>query len=1165
MRIALVHGVPSAELANARAALQRSEARWIQFGDEMFLYSSNVGWRKVVDNAMREVGAVDELPGQPRLERLQLVLQKGRTFQLEHPDIPILMDKGRYLVAEIDPKDVERLVRDENCFAITPLGEDKEVFNQADVLARRGRGVRSAAIDAILRGIDLMQYRVDRMHLVDFGTRLSSSTQFSDSAEWAAGELTNLGYVVSTEQVVLPGGAQARNVIADKHGTGAVPRRQVLIFAHLDSVNSLNPAADAPAPGADDNASGAAAVLAIARALRDLTSEHDLRFILFGGEEQGLLGSRQYVNAHAATLPQITAAIDLDMIASLNTPTPTVLLEGGNVSRNQIDRMLETAATYTNLEVQTSLNPFASDHVPFIEAGVPAVLTIEGADDANDRIHTDRDTLDSLNDGLAFEIVRLNTAFAALELGLAAEVPGDTLPPHVDQPAPVPGGDASRAFQFSGRYTLGSVTERSGRAVVNPETIHDLPEPIFLEDVAPQILRNARSAAARDGQDVSLVLRIDFDGEAPLDIVSGAVEVIGGTSGTDGHRSVFIGRITEQRNGASGPELVVQDFAAKWPMTGEIIDRLDLALTGGPAQTPEARATFTTVNQRQFGAFRTRQISQSFRSIELEVDIESQARNPEPYDTHTHPDRPPGSTREILTLESTFAKAGIEIRRSPNPNEVASQLAGADRLWTNQELHDAMENEWSRFDNIAQNAMWIFLARHHVRSGLGGIMFDADIFDVGGVDRQGTAVFTENEHFHKAAGAYCVANPPASEAAMRELFFNLIHETGHAINLLHSFQKSAGATWDAPSWMPVVQDPESLSWMNYPDAAAQTATGSNTLAAKWFYDQFQFAFDDNELLFLRHAPQRFVQMGGVDFAVDHGRIARSEINRLLEITARVRKPVFELGEPVVIELKLANRADRPVEVSDHLDACDGSVEVAITGPDGSRKPFVPFFHARERLHTRILDPDAAIYAPVSLVVGKFGLPFKHPGAYRIEVSYRGPGGTTAAVLRIFVAPARHSDDLPVVNELFHARVGRVLAMHGSREMEEELNKLDWVLNKMPIENPVSLALRPARVGAFSTSYKRIATGRRRVVLEDKDPDTVVRELSPVVENMETAADTIGHIEMDRVVDSYTQCAVDVGRRAYAGEAQKRLVSMYHARSVIKPAIDKAEARLKELT
>ncbi|WUI00706.1 M28 family metallopeptidase [Spirillospora sp. NBC_00431] len=111
----------------------------------------------------------------------------------------------------------------------------------------------------------------------------------------------------------------------------------------------------------------------------------------------------------------IAAVVNMDMIASLNTAEPTVLLEGAELSQGLIDE-LATAAAYTPLKVQSSLRPFNSDHVPFIDASIPAVLTIEGADSANQNVHTAGDTLDTVDEGLAHDIVRMNVATAATAL-----------------------------------------------------------------------------------------------------------------------------------------------------------------------------------------------------------------------------------------------------------------------------------------------------------------------------------------------------------------------------------------------------------------------------------------------------------------------------------------------------------------------------------------------------------------------------------------------------------------------------------------------------------------------------------------------------------------------------------------------------------------------------
>ena len=239
-------------------------------------------------------------------------------------------------------------------------------------------------------------------------TRRSESTGFDEVAAWAQAALADAGYTVTT-QPVPRGGGHCRNVIADRPGSGAEPRDVVLVTAHLDSINLSGPAE--PAPGADDNGSGSAGLLALARALAGRPAERDLRLILFGGEEEGLFGSMTYV----AALPdderaRIRAVLNMDMIGGRNTREPGVLLEGAAVSQDVIDALARAAATYTDLAVTTSLHPFNSDHVPFIDAGIPAVLTIEADDSANTRPHTANDTVDMVDPDLAVEILRMNLA-----------------------------------------------------------------------------------------------------------------------------------------------------------------------------------------------------------------------------------------------------------------------------------------------------------------------------------------------------------------------------------------------------------------------------------------------------------------------------------------------------------------------------------------------------------------------------------------------------------------------------------------------------------------------------------------------------------------------------------------------------------------------------------
>ena len=173
-----------------------------------------------------------------------------------------------------------------------------------------------------------------------------------------------MGYVARLQDIVVDGNS-GRNVVADKEGHANGARGVVLVTAHLDSINTQGGPA-APAPGADDNGSGSAGLIEMMRAFEDHRGEHNLRAVLFGGEEEGLLGSKQYLaNLSAAERERIRAVVNMDMIGTLNVPTHSVLIEGAPSSQKVIDRLSQAAMTYTRLAVETSLHTFASDHVPF--------------------------------------------------------------------------------------------------------------------------------------------------------------------------------------------------------------------------------------------------------------------------------------------------------------------------------------------------------------------------------------------------------------------------------------------------------------------------------------------------------------------------------------------------------------------------------------------------------------------------------------------------------------------------------------------------------------------------------------------------------------------------------------------------------------------------------
>ena len=408
MRYVVLPAGASASLTALREA-ETPGVHWTRLGDRIVIWSRG----KSLPSFLRATGRaglnVSRQEARATTGALMLVGQVGSSFEIAHPEIAVVVGKGRYLVVDF-PADATaaHVERDHVCWSMAPLPVDSAVFEEV-----QAGGERVAWVADLVGRVTEANLLATVTALSALPTRHSLSPHFGEAARWARDQLLALGCTVALPAISVGGGSSC-NVVADLRGHGAGERKVVLVTAHLDSINIAG-GSSAVAPGADDNASGSAGVLEMARVLAGQRGKHDLRFVLFGGEEEGLHGSQQYVaGLPAAERGRILAVVNMDMIATLNTAAPTVLLEGGaGVSEPIMDCLAAAGGSYTSLRVQRSLNPFASDHVPFIQANLPAVLTIEGADSSNGNIHTAGDTLTHIHAPLAAEIVRMNLASVA--------------------------------------------------------------------------------------------------------------------------------------------------------------------------------------------------------------------------------------------------------------------------------------------------------------------------------------------------------------------------------------------------------------------------------------------------------------------------------------------------------------------------------------------------------------------------------------------------------------------------------------------------------------------------------------------------------------------------------------------------------------------------------
>jgi Zn-dependent M28 family amino/carboxypeptidase len=205
--------------------------------------------------------------------------------------------------------------------------------------------------------------------------RLSSATALANGKEQG---LTGLTARLKVDW--RPGTYETSNVIAET--PDGDPDNVIVVGAHLDSVG--------PGPGINDNGSGSAAILEIAEQVRKVNPRNKIRFVWFGAEEHGLLGSEAYVDS----LPQserdkIAAMLNFDMVGSPNFVrfvydgdlSDSEPPEGGAPAASaDIERLFLDYFESQGLATEPTAFDGRSDYGPFIFAGIPAGGLFTGAE-----------------------------------------------------------------------------------------------------------------------------------------------------------------------------------------------------------------------------------------------------------------------------------------------------------------------------------------------------------------------------------------------------------------------------------------------------------------------------------------------------------------------------------------------------------------------------------------------------------------------------------------------------------------------------------------------------------------------------------------------------------------------------------------------------------------
>jgi hypothetical protein len=211
------------------------------------------------------------------------------------------------------------------------------------------------------------------------------------------------GLPAMLETIGFADNVRARNVIAAIPGTDpALANEWLVIGGHYDHVGTTGLGSNdldyptRPHLGADDNASGTAAVMALARRLADIPVRRPVMFVNFGAEELGLVGSRFFVGAPPIPVNSIVAMFNFDMVGRLRSRPLDVIGVG---SSTDWVPLLDSARVATRMRyTPTALVGAGSDHQSFAEAGVPVLFFHTGL---HVDWHTRRDTIGKIDiDGI---------------------------------------------------------------------------------------------------------------------------------------------------------------------------------------------------------------------------------------------------------------------------------------------------------------------------------------------------------------------------------------------------------------------------------------------------------------------------------------------------------------------------------------------------------------------------------------------------------------------------------------------------------------------------------------------------------------------------------------------------------------------------------------------
>lgn len=262
----------------------------------------------------------------------------------------------------------------------------------------------------IQKQIDALEYDLLLSNLQifeNFGIKQPGTNALDETAHWLIQQYRQFGYTNIELDAFQTGEDEVFNIIVTKTGT-SFPDTYLIIDAHYDTTNG---------PGVNDNGSGTAIVLEVARILAGIKTAYSIKFIHFMAEEPGLIGSTHYVeNKVIPENMDIRLVVNIDEVggvAGLTNDTITCERDEWPPTSNNAasaaytDTLADLTKMYSKLNTNIS-HAYGSDYEPFMTNGYVVTGLFES--NVSPFRHTINDSLSNMDTLYVFEVLKASLA-----------------------------------------------------------------------------------------------------------------------------------------------------------------------------------------------------------------------------------------------------------------------------------------------------------------------------------------------------------------------------------------------------------------------------------------------------------------------------------------------------------------------------------------------------------------------------------------------------------------------------------------------------------------------------------------------------------------------------------------------------------------------------------